>query len=118
VPDPTARQIVSQRLAAHRQGTWTSLAAFLEECATPEIQSLITELTTDERALPNPAQQLADVALRLRNQFLDRQLAALIHQANQLETPEPQRLELLRQQQALRSLKRRPLTPATGQAGA
>ena len=103
------RRVVAQRLAAQANQTWTSLAAFLEECAAPEIQRLITETTAEARPIPNPAQQLADVALRLRNQFIDRQLADSMQRANQPECAETERLNLLRQQQELRHLKRQPL---------
>ena len=103
------REVVAQRLAAHDRQTWTSLAAFLEACG-PEAQNLITEATADARAVPNPALQLADIALRLRNHYLDRQLAALMQRTNQPDTAEIERLDLLRQQQELRLLKRKPLT--------
>ena len=105
------RQILANRLEAHKGQTWTSLPAFLDECASPELQSIITEVTTEERAIPNPLQQLKDVALRLRNQSLERQNAALLQKMNQPETSEAERLELLRQQQELRSRKRQPLDP-------
>ena len=104
-----AKQIVAQRLAAHANQTWTSLAAFLAECETPELRSLVTAATTEPRPIPNPSQQLADVALRLRNQFIDRQLAALMQRANQPECNEAERLDLLRQQQEIRQLKRQPI---------
>jgi DNA primase len=103
------RQIVAQRLAAHANQTWTSVAAFLEECNAPEMQRLITEATTEPRPLPNPEQQLVDVALRLRNQFIDRQMADSMQRANQPECGEAERLELLHQQQELRQLKREPI---------
>ena len=51
----------------------------------------------------------ADIATRLRNQFIDRQLAALIQRLNQPEAGEAERLELLQQQQRLRALKRQPI---------
>jgi DNA primase len=108
VQHPTARQIASQRLAAYQGSTWTSLAAFLDGCA-PELQNLITEATTQERPLPNPTQQLTDVALRLRNQFIDQQLARMMLRINQPETADAERVELLRQQQELRLLKRQTL---------
>jgi hypothetical protein len=104
-----ARQIVSKRLAAQAEGTWNSLAAFLDECDTPEMRSLVTEATAEPRPIPNPSQQLADVALRLRNQFIDRQCAALMQRANQPEISEAERNDLLRQQQELRRLKRQPI---------
>ncbi|MEI7936577.1 MAG: DNA primase [Verrucomicrobiota bacterium] len=109
------RQIVMQRLAAHASQTWTSLPAFLEECNAPEMQRLITESTTEPRPLPNPSQQLVDVVLRLRNQFIDRQLAGSMQRANQPECSEAERLELLHQQQELRHLKRQPVeSPPAG----
>ena len=106
VQHPLARQIVTQRLAAHANQKWTSLAAFLDECETPEMRSLVTEATAEPRPVPNPSQQLPDLALRLRNQFIDRQLAALMQRANQPECSEAERLDLLGQQQELRKLKR------------
>lgn len=108
------RQIITRRLDAHQNGGWTSLGAFLDECETPEMRSLVTEAATEDRPIPNPQQQLADVALRLRNQFIDRQLMTVIHQANQPEISDEARLELLKQQQELRQLKRQPLPASAG----
>jgi len=45
----------------------------------------------------------------LRNQAVDRQLAALMQRAHQPEAGEAERLELLRQQQELRKVKREPI---------
>jgi hypothetical protein len=109
VQHPVAREIIARRLKAREDHSWTSLAAFLEVCDTPEMLELVTEVVAADRPVPNPAQQLADVALRLRNQFIDRQLAQLTHRASQPEMPEADRLDLLRQQQELRSQKRNPL---------
>jgi len=106
-----AREIVSRRLAAHCTQTWTSLAAFLDACELPAMQNLITEALAEDRPIPNPQQQLTDLALRLRNQYLDRQLAALTQRASQPEVDAAARLELLREQQQLRQLKRQPLAP-------
>src|ERR1039457_6564726 len=103
------RQIVSMRLAIHAKDAWSSLAAFLNECDTPDMRSLVTEATAEPRPIPNPAQQLSDVALRLRNQFIDRQFGVLMQRANQPEVSEAERNDLLRQQQELRRLKRQPI---------
>jgi DNA primase len=105
------RQIIAARLNAHRGRTWTSLPAFLDQCESQDLRNLSTEVTTEERPIPNPSQQLADIALRLRNQFLDRQSAALLQKMNQPETSDAERIELLRQQQELRTRKRQPLAP-------
>ena len=109
IAHPLVRQIVKQRLAAQTNETWKSMAAFLDECETTEMRSLITEAVAEDRKLPNPDRQLADVVLYLRNQFLDRQIAASIQRASQPETSETERMELLREQQELRKQKRAPL---------
>jgi len=105
------RTIVERRLAAQANQTWRGLAAFLDEFESPEAQNLITEVTAEAREIPDPSRQLADVATRLRNQFIDQQLAALLYRSNLPETSEAERLDLLRQQQQLRQLKRQPITP-------
>jgi hypothetical protein len=109
VSHPLARQIVEKRLAAQTNESWKNLAAFLDECESPEMRSLVTEAVAEDRKLPNPDRQLTDVITSLRNQFLDRQLAASIQRASQPETSEADRMELLRQQQELRQQKRAPL---------
>lgn len=109
VQHPLARQIVAQRLAAHANQTWISLAGFLDECAGLEMRSLVTEATTELRPIPNPAQQLNDIATRLRNQCIDRHLAALMQRAHQPEVNETERNQILRRQQELRQLKRQPV---------
>ena len=77
---------MTQRLAAQTNETWKSLAAFLDECESPEMRSLVTEAVAEDRKIPNPEQQLADVTLKLRNQFLDRQIAALTQKTSQPES--------------------------------
>jgi DNA primase len=109
IAHPLARKIVGQRLAAQTRETWKSVAAFLDECEAPEMRSLVTEAVAEDRKIPNPEQQLADVALRLRNQFLDRQLAALTHKISQPEIPHAEQNELLREREKLREQKRAPL---------
>jgi len=111
VQHQTVREIVLRRIAAQSQEAWTNVAAFLDGFESAEAQGLITAATAESRAIPDPERQLADLAARLRNQFLDRQLAALTHRSNQPETSEEERINLLRQQQKLRELKRQPLAP-------
>jgi len=103
------RQIFVKRVEAQRAGTWQALGAFLGECESAEMRNLVTEAAAEDHPLAKPEQQLLDVATRLRNQFIERQLAALMHRANQPELSDEQRVELLKQQQELRELKRRAL---------
>jgi len=110
ISHPLVRQIVMQRLAAQTNERWENLAAFLDECETPEMQSLVTEAVAEDRKIPNPEQQLADVALRLRNQFLDRQIATLTREISQPEIPQVKQNELLHEREKLREQKRTLLT--------
>ena len=103
------RQIIDLRLAAQEHETWHSLAEFLDTCESAEQRSLITEAVAEDRKIPNPETQLADVTLKLRNQFLDRQITMLTHKMSQPETNDDERMTLLREQMKLKEQKRSPL---------
>jgi hypothetical protein len=111
IQHPGVKEIIERRLRAHTDDSWRSVGLFLDQFESPQVRSLITEATMDEREIPNPEQQLADLALRLRNQSLDRQLASLTQRISQPETSDSEKVELLREQQQLKQLKRQPLTP-------
>ena len=106
IAHPLVRQIVDARLAACEHETWRSLAEFLDGCESAAQRSLITEAVADERPLPNPQTQLADVILKLRNQFLDGQIAALTQKISQPEIGETEKLAALHEQQRLKQQKR------------
>ena len=108
---PVIRSVVSRRLVVHQQGGWQSLGLFLDGLESAEARGWVTEAAAEDREIPNPEQQFTDLVLRLRNQFLDRQLAALTHKLSQPEVGEDEKLEWLRQQQQLRQSKRQPLSP-------
>ena len=108
---PHVRQIVDLRLAAQEHGTWHSLAEFLDSCESAEQRRLITEAVAEERTIPNPETQLADMTLKLRNQFLDQQIGALTQKISQPQTDDAQKLEFLHEQQRLKQQKRSPLAP-------
>lgn len=110
IQNQVVKDILSRRLQAYTEGTWRNLGLFLDGFESAQIRSLITEATMDKRELPNPEQQLADIALRLRNQFLDGQIAALTQRLSQPETSDADN-GLLREQQQLKQLKRQPLAP-------
>jgi len=105
------RQTIDLRLAAHEHETWQNLGAFLDGCESAEQRSLITEAVAEERKIPNPQTQLADLTLKLRNQFLDRQIGALTQKIGQPQTSDAEKIELLREQLKLKEQKRAPLSP-------
>ena len=109
IAHPTVRQVVQERLAADAHDAWQGVAAFLDELADDAARQLVAEVAISGRPIPSPAQQLNDILLRLRNQAWEQEIAALTQRAVQPDTPDEERLELLRRQQELNRLKRLPL---------
>jgi DNA primase len=105
------RRIVERRISTVAQGGGHNLAAFLDDFEVPDERNLITEAAAEDRPIPNPETQLADVILKLRNQSLDREIGALTQKVSQPETPDPDKLQLLQEQQRLKLRKRSPLEP-------
>ena len=110
ITHPQVRRIVELRLAALEQQIWEGLAQFLDGCETAQQRSLVTEAAAEDRKIPNPAQQLQDVTLKLRNLFLDRKIASCVQRAGQPDISEVDKIALLREQQQLREQKRTGLT--------
>ena len=108
---PLIRQTVDARFAACEHETWHSLTEFLDGCEAAGQRSLITEAVADERQMPNPQTQAADVTLKLRNQFLDQRLGDLMNQIGHPDVADEQKIEFLHQQQKLKQQKRAPLVP-------
>jgi DNA primase len=106
---PSVLQIVSLRLAAHNDKRWHGVAALLSELPDAIAQSLLTEALSDRRPIPNPAQQLSDLLVRLRNQSLDRQIVLTHQRAGQPNLSDAERGQLLQQLQTLRAQKKAPL---------
>ena len=111
---PGAQALVTHRLEAHHNTSWSSVAALMSHLEDPAQQQLLAEVATTDRPIPDPPRQLNDVMLRLRNDFIDRQLTTLTQRANDPAVTDEQRLEILRRQQDLRLGKRQPLTPLGG----
>ena len=77
----------------------------------PFAQSLITETATEQREIPEPERQLADVIRRLRDVWLDRQIAVRNGRLGDTTLDDDDRMVLLSELQALRLRKRSPLEP-------
>ncbi|MBM3840840.1 MAG: DNA primase [Verrucomicrobia bacterium] len=107
------REILSARLALHGKQPEAGVSGLMDQFEAPPVRSLISEALAENRPIPNPMQQLQDLALRLRNQFLDQQLARLVHRGSQPGTSDAERVQLLQQQQELRAAKRQPLKPSS-----
>jgi hypothetical protein len=91
---------------------WPGVAAFLNEFEDPSTQALISGAAAGGRELPNPELQLPDVAAKLRNAALDREMADLNRRIGDPGISEADRIAVLRRQQEIRSEKREALPPA------
>jgi DNA primase len=124
LPSHKSRTILQRRIACFKTDSWPGLNEFIEVFVEPSIQSFITECLTKPLVtntdgskmprtadLPNPEKLLADVTLKLRNQFLDQQIAVLTQRIGSPELTDETRLEFLHEQQRLKQQKRAPLTP-------
>jgi DNA primase len=118
---PAARRIVEARISAQKDGSWSGVAGFLDRFEDEESRNILTEAVTDPRKIMDPEKTLKGdpghgdkrgILERLRDEFLDQELAARQQRANNPETSDSERLELLKQQQELRFLKRKPIALA------
>jgi DNA primase len=99
---PHVRQILDLRFAAHEHETWHNLAEFLDSCESAEQRNLITEAVTEDRKIPNPETQLADVTRTLKNQFLEREIQILTHAMSQPNIGKEELEQITRKQQELK----------------
>jgi hypothetical protein len=105
------RQVVEVLLQIENEEFVKNPASIFEKLD-PALHSLLAEVLVDKRVVPNKAQQLTELLKRLRNKFIDRELELLVEKASDKALDETQQLELLRRQEALRQLKRRPIGPS------
>ena len=110
---PAVHEVVSLCVMGRQDETWSGAAALLNQISDEATRSLVSELLAEARPIPNPRQQLGDIVVRLRNQSIDRQMAALLRQASVPDTDELERVHLLQQMQELRSAKAQALVSTT-----
>lgn len=108
---PGVREVVTLRLQAHRHSDWQGAASLLGQIPDDATRSLVSQILAEGRPVPNPPQQLADLVLRLRNQALERKIAALLQRTALPQLPQSEHEELLRQLQELRATRAQPLRP-------
>ena len=111
VQHTVVREIVAARFSRFEQQSDAAATALLGQFEDPSARSLISEALAEARSIPNPMQQVQDLVLRLRNQFIDQELNRLIQQCGLPGVSDAERLQLLQQQQELRRTKKQPLAP-------
>jgi len=105
------RHIVETLCQQVEEDHWHDIASFVEDFDDAPSQALITEAAAEGRSIPNPALQLPDMAMKLRNAALEAELSDLNRQIGQPDLQDTQRIELLHRQQEIRQLRRQPLPP-------
>ena len=110
------RQILEKRLAFDEDGQPVQPASMLDFFESTNLKRLITESLAEERIIPNLEQQLSDLALRLRNQSIDREIAVLSQSLGQPNVAQDETAQILQEITDLRAARRTPLSaaPAAG----
>ena len=111
IANPVVRTIVAHRLTCDEEGHPVQPARLLGEIEDPRAQSLMTEALAEEKLLPKPEQQLADLATRLRNQEVDRRLGGIMQKLADPNLDGGAVTALLQEQKALRATKLKPIPP-------
>ena len=111
IEHPGVRQIIAARLSAHETGAWQGVPGLLDVCPEDSSRSLITEAIAEDHPKETLQKNIVGAVLKLRNDFLDRQLAALTQRLAELALSQPDLVSIVQQQQALREARRRPLEP-------
>ena len=109
---PAVREILQQHFALHAGNPDAGMPELLGILSSDAFKRLATEAVADGRTIPDPAKQLEDIVLRLRNQFIALRIAGI-----QRELPgatDEQLAELLAERAQLKELTRHPLEPLAG----
>jgi DNA primase len=114
----TAKRIAESCINAVHTNSWTGATGLLDS-SDEETRRLITEIVTESVNLVDPEKKLKGdpdhsdkrgILERLRDEFIDDEMAALRQRASLPETPDDERVALLRKREELRASKRQPIT--------
>jgi DNA primase len=105
----TVRRVVEARLSAHAGKSWRGIPALIDELQDGRAAALITEAVADVQLSGDSARNLIETVRLVRNDFIDRQVAALQLRLAQPGLLESEAASILHQQAELRRLKQQPL---------
>jgi len=107
VDNPLARELVEARF----QSPDVPVTAMLGRLPHDSARSLASEILTEDRIIPEPSRQAADVLIRLRNRYLDRQIGERLSRVARAGGGDEDQVTVLREMESLRRAKREPLMP-------
>ena len=110
--DPAVREILQQHFALAAGNPGAGMPALLSALNADAFKRLATEAVADGRTIPDPAKQLKDIVLRLRNQFIERRLGGIKRELTGAN--DDQLAKLLAERTQLKELTRHPLAPLAG----
>ena len=117
VTHPAVRFIIATRLDGFRNQTWPGLPTWMSLIEDTAMRNLIASILTDKRPCPAPEAVLqgspgkTGLVQRLRDEFIDRQLAALQCRLTRSDLSPEENQKDATLMLALRQTKRQPLTP-------
>ena len=112
VEHPAVREILQQHFALTAESPEARIPDLLGALNADAFKRLATEAVTDGRTIPDPAKQLRDIVLRLRNQFIERRLGGIKRELT--GASDEQLAKLLAERAQLKELTRHPLEPLAG----
>lgn len=77
IQHPTVRALVERRLSATADHTWAGVAALLSQIEEDAVRSLLTEVLSDSRPIPDRDRQFRDLPVRLAIHDLERRIDGL-----------------------------------------
>jgi len=114
VQNSTVREIIAARLKAQADQSWNGIPALLSHFEDGAIRSLITQAVSANVSSENLSHKIADTARLLRNDFIDRQLAALTRRLAEPTLTQADLIEIEKEKARLRQEKKQPLSPHPG----
>ncbi len=115
IAHPVVRAIVTERIRIEETQSWPGVGPWISELENPGWQNLVTELLVDKRPMRNPEESVRGsptrdgVVKNLRDNYIDRQLAALNQRFESGKLDDATTLDLLQKKARLNQLKQQPL---------
>jgi hypothetical protein len=99
------RQIVAKRVEAHQNQSWLGVPTLLQECGSEAAQQLITRAVAESLSNEDLGKNLMETVLRVRNDFIERELKLLTQRRLQAGLTDDEGVEIEKRKMELRRLK-------------